>query len=59
MPIFKQLCLYFAEYFSVVFHPHCGFLAIMPHIRPFCTSVFKDTRVEFNFRHILPHQDSL
>lgn len=39
MPIFKQLCLYFAESYSVVIHPHCRFLAIMPLIRPFCSSV--------------------
>lgn len=56
MPIFKQLCaLCFAEWFSVVIYPHCGFLVIMPHIKPFYTSVFKDTRVVYNLlRHILP-----
>lgn len=60
MSVFKQLCLYFSECYSAVIHPHCGFLAVMSHIGPFCTSDFKDIRVVFNLlRHILPHHDSL
>lgn len=41
MTIFKQLCLYFAEWFSVVIYLHCGFLVITSPIKPFYTSVSK------------------
>lgn len=40
MPILKQLRLYFAEWFSVIY-PHCGFLVIMSPIKPFYTGVSK------------------